>query len=226
MVTGRTLMQESESREMYLKSIYELATNGDLVPVSLLANRMGISPVSASEMVKRLEEHGLIEHTPYKGLALTGSGLHRALIVVRRQRLWGRFLADHLNIRWSQVYDMSCRLEHATDEEATEALADFLGHPGSCPHGHPIPTAEGKVANQPATPLNEVDFEKKVKVVRINQPELTLCEHLEEKGIFPGTNLVIVDEAPYNGPYTLLLEGEEISLGREISSRVIVQPAK
>lgn len=217
-------MPESESREMYLKSIYELANSTELVPVSLLADRMGISPVSAAEMVKRLEEHALIIHTPYKGVALTDSGLHRALIVVRRQRLWGRFLADHLGIRWSQVYDISCRLEHATDTEVTEALADFLGNPTICPHGHPIPDPDGKVAHQPATPLNETDFEVEVEVIRINQPELTLCEHLEEKGILPGTKLIIVDEAPYNGPFTLKLNGQEITLGREISSRIMVHP--
>ena len=218
-------MLDSESREMYLKSIYELANGEDLVPVSLLANRMGISPVSESEMLKRLEEHGLINHTPYKGVALTDTGLKRALIVVRRQRLWGRFLADHLHMRWSQVYDMSCRLEHATDAAVTEALAAFLGNPTICPHGHPIPDKEGNVANLPATPLSEVNFEEQVVVARINQPELTLCEHLEEKGILPGTTLVIIDEAPYNGPYTLLLNGQEITLGREISSRVMCNPA-
>lgn len=217
-------MPESESREMYLKSIYELANGGELVPVSLLANRMGISPVSAAEMVKRLEEHELITHTPYKGVALTKSGLYRALIVIRRQRLWGRFLADHLKIRWSQVYELSCRLEHATDVEVTEALADFLGNPTVCPHGHPIPDADGKVVDQPVTPLNEAGFEVDVEVICINQPELTLCEHLEEKGVFPGTKLTIIDEAPYNGPFTLLLEGQEITLGREISSRVMVNP--
>ena len=219
-------MPESESREMYLKSIYELAAGDELVPVSLLAKRMGISPVSASEMLKRLEEHGLITHTPYKGVSLTDSGLRRALIVVRRQRLWGRFLADHLHLRWSQVYDLSCRLEHAADETVTESLAEFLGNPSFCPHGHPIPDAQGKLENQPAFPLHEVDFEVEVEVTRIDQPELTLCEHLEEKGIFPGTILSIIDEAPYNGPFTLLLDGKETTLGREIASRVMVHPTQ
>ena len=115
-------MPESESREMYLKSIYELASGDELVPVSLLAKRMGISPVSAAEMVKRLEDHQLITHTPYKGVSLTETGLQRALIVVRRQRLWGRFLADHLDIPWSQVYDVSCRLEHTTDALVADSL--------------------------------------------------------------------------------------------------------
>lgn len=219
-------MPETESREMYLKSIYELSTTDeDLVPVSVLAKRVGVSPVSAAEMVKRLEEYGAITHTPYRGVALTESGLQRALTVIRRQRLWGRFLADRLKIRWSLVYDLSCRLEHATDAAVTEALAEFLGHPTICPHGHPIPDAEGNVKYIPATPLNEIEFDQDVEIVRIEQPELILCEHLEERGLLPGTVLKIIDEAPFNGPYTLSVAGKEISLGREISTRIMVRPS-
>jgi len=215
-------MPESESREMYLKSIYEISDGEEPVAVSLLAKRMGVSPVSATEMVKRLEAGDLIIHTPYKGVALTESGLYRALIVVRRQRLWGRFLADHLNIPWAQVYDLSCRLEHATDAAVTEAMAEFLGHPTICPHGHPIPDADGNINIPPAFPLNEISCEVKVEIIRIDQPELILCEYLEERGMLPGTLLKIVDEAPYNGPFTVEIDGKEIALGREISSRIMV----
>lgn len=218
-------MPETESREMYLKSIYELSAGDELVPVSLLAKRLGVSPVSAAEMIKRLEEFGAITHTPYKGVALTDSGRQRALTVVRRQRLWGRFLADHLTIPWSQVYDLSCRLEHATDASVTEALAVFLGHPTICPHGHPIPDAQGNVEYTPAIPLNEIDFNVEVEIIRIDQPELILCEHLEERGLFPGTIIKVIDEAPYNGPYTLSVGRDEVSLGREISARILVNPA-
>ena len=217
-------MPESESREMYLKSIYELSPNGELVAVSLLAKRMGVSPVSATEMIKRLEEHNLIKHVPYKGVALTRSGLQRTLIVVRRQRLWGRFLVDYLNVPWSQVYDMSCRLEHATDTTVTDSLADFLGNPAICPHGHPIPDAEGNVEIPPAFPLNETRCDVEVEILRIDQPELILCEYLEERSMLPGVTLKIVDEAPYNGPFTVEIDGKEIALGREISGRVLVLP--
>ena len=145
-------MPESESREMYLKSIYEIADGEEPVAVSLLAKRMGVSPVSAAEMVKRLEAGKLIIHTPYKGVILTDTGQHRALIVIRRQRLWGRFLADHLDIPWSHVYDVSCRLEHATDAAVTEALAVFLKNPTICPHGHPIPDANGMLRSHQLFP--------------------------------------------------------------------------
>jgi len=219
-------MPVSESREMYLKSIYELSSDSDLVAVSLLAKRMGVSPVSATEMIKRLEEHSLIKHKPYKGVTLTKRGLQRALIVIRRQRLWGRFLFDHLKIPWSQVYDMSCRLEHATDATVTDSLADFLGNPTICPHGHPVPDIEGNVEIPPAFPLNEIGCEIEVEIIRIDQPELILCEYLEERGMLPGTRLKIVDEAPFNGPFTVELDGEEIALGREISSRILVHPVE
>ncbi len=175
-------------------------------------------------MIKRLEEHNLIKHVPYKGVALTRSGLQRTLIVVRRQRLWGRFLVDYLNVPWSQVYDMSCRLEHATDTTVTDSLADFLGNPAICPHGHPIPDTEGNVEIPPAFPLNETRCDVEVEILRIDQPELILCEYLEERSMLPGVTLKIVDEAPYNGPFTVEIDGKEIALGREISGRVLVLP--
>jgi DtxR family Mn-dependent transcriptional regulator len=217
-------MPESESREMYLKSIYEIADGDEPVAVSLLAKRIGVSAVSATEMVKRLEAGQLINHLPYKGVVLTESGRQRALIVIRRQRLWGRFLADHLAIPWAQIYDVSCRLEHATDAAVTEALAVFLNHPVICPHGHPIPDPSGNVEIPPAFPLNEISCEVEVEIIRIDQPELILCEYLEERGLLPGTTLKIVDEAPFNGPLTVEMDGREIALGREISTRILVYP--
>lgn len=217
-------MADSESREMYLKSIYELEEDDGLVAVSNLAKRMGVSTVSATEMVKRLEEQALVAHTPYKGVALTEEGRLRALVVIRRQRLWGRFMADHLNIRWAQIYDLSCRLEHATDATVTEALADFLGHPETCPHGNPIPKADGSIASDSAAPLVEFKIGQEVKVIRIDQPETTLCNYLEDRNILPGVSFELVDEAPYNGPITVrLAKGEEIALGREISARIFVE---
>ena len=76
----------------------------------------------------------------------------------------------------------------------------------------------------PAYPLTEINCEVEVEILRIEQPELILCEYLEERGLLPGTILKIVDEAPYNGPLTVAVKGKEIALGREISSRIAVVP--
>ena len=137
--------QLSESVERYLKTIAELTIEQNTVPVTCVAERLGISAVSASEMVRRLQDRGLLEHTPYKGVLLTAQGHHRANDVIRRHRLWERFLADDLGVPWEHVHELSCQMEHATDNRVTEALADHLGHPTTCPHGNPIPSAEGRV---------------------------------------------------------------------------------
>lgn len=218
-------MADSESREMYLKTIYELEVDGEPVAVSQVAARLGVSAVSANEMVKRLAEGDLVVHTPYKGVELTGQGRLRALSVVRRQRLWGRFLADELGIAWENVYDFACRLEHATDDAVTEALAAFLDHPATCPHGNPIPEPDGAIAATPSLSLNDMDIGQAGVITRIDRPETTLCLYLAERGVLPGVAVSVEDEAPYNGPLMVSVDGREIAIGREIASRIFVAPA-
>jgi DtxR family Mn-dependent transcriptional regulator len=215
-------MSQSESREMYLKTIYELKHDHEPVAISSVARRLGVSAVSASEMIKVLAEDGFVDHQPYKGVTLTKSGCERALRVVRRQRLWGRFLTDHLNIPWDQVYDLACRLEHATDDTVTEAMAEFLGHPRICPHGNPIPAADGSIDQIPTLPLTEIKLGQQVKILQIDQPETTLCVYLAKHNLLPDTDLTFIEEAPYNGPLTVRIKDQEVAVGREIANRIRV----
>ncbi|MFM8426637.1 MAG: metal-dependent transcriptional regulator, partial [Chloroflexota bacterium] len=110
-----SVLQLSESTEMYLKALVELG-NSD-VAISRLAERLSVTHVSANEMMRRLVDQGLVTHTPYKGVTLTKEGREAATNVIRRQRLWECFLYDHLNIEWAKVYEFACSLEHATSPE-------------------------------------------------------------------------------------------------------------
>src|SRR3972149_3269758 len=87
-----------ESAEMYLKSIPELGDESGLVPISTLAERLGITTVSAGEMIRRLQEQKLVEHQPYKGVALTAPGRRLASSILRRQRPRGGFLSVQLGV--------------------------------------------------------------------------------------------------------------------------------
>jgi len=100
-----------ESAEMYLKSIHELADESGLVPISTLAERLGITTVSAGEMIRRLQEQKLVEHQPYKGVALTAPGRRLASSILRRQRLWECFLSVQLGLPWERLYELACQLE-------------------------------------------------------------------------------------------------------------------
>nr|MBN1229475.1 metal-dependent transcriptional regulator [Anaerolineae bacterium] len=213
---------ESESTEMYLKSIYELGHDDDPVPISLIAERLGVTAVSVNEMIKRLVERDLVVHLPYKGVALTQFGQRRALNVLRRHRLWECFLVRNLGIAWEKSHDLACQLEHATAEEVTEGLAGFLQHPEICPHGNPIPTPDGTTKEAGAVPLIELEVGQGGVISNIFREETPLLEYLVERGIIPGAPVTVIDVAPYNGPYTLLLGEREVVLGREIGARVMI----
>ena len=215
----------NESIEMYLKTVSELAAGDGLAPISALAERLGVSTVSATEMVHRLCEKGLLDHTPYKGVALTEDGRRRARRVIRRHRLWECFLVDYLNLPWEKVHDYACRLEHATDTAVTEALAAFLHNPATCPHGNPIPSADGDVTAVHDTPLSDLQPGDRGAITRIHPESELLLDYLAARHILPGQPLEFEELAPFNGPLMIKIDGETHALGQEIAAHIFTEPA-
>ena len=213
----------SESTEMYLKAILEMGKR-DAATIGRLAERLGVTPVSANEMVRRLGEHGLAKHTPYKGVALTKKGREVACNVMRRQRLWEVFLYKHLKIEWALIYELACSLEHATAPEVTEALTVFLGDPKTCPRGNPIPAADGSFTPLDGIPLNEAEAGATLNVVAVNATATDVLKYLQERGILPGRTIIFVEAAPLQGPLTLRVGGKDVALGLSLAEFVIVKP--
>jgi DtxR family Mn-dependent transcriptional regulator len=209
---------------MYLKSIYQLGKDETLVAISALAAHLGISPVSATEMIHRMVSRKLVRHIPYKGVRLTEHGRKQALAVIRRHRLWERFLTDRLGFPWEHVHDVACRLEHAAGPEVTEALAAELGNPSTCPHGNPIPTADGEMPALEGISLLELDPGKSARIEVIQPEDSEVLEHLSSRGITPGVELRVVDIAPLDGPRTLSISGQQVVIGKEMASCIMVQP--
>lgn len=220
-----TAARLSESTEMYLKAMVEISDR-DVVAIGRLAERLGVTPVSANEMVRKLGEQGLVSHTPYKGVNLTKKGREVACNVLRRQRLWECFLYDHLKIEWAQVYEFACALEHATAPEVTEALAGFLGNPKTCPRGNPIPAVDGSFKPLDAIPLSEVKLGQSAQIVAVNATVTDVLKYLQEKNILPGSELVVVEVAPMNGPLTLRIGSKDVALGLSMAEFVLVKIIK
>ena len=212
----------SESTEMYLKAMAELG-DGEIVSIGRLAERLSVTPVSANEMVRRLDEQGLVLHTPYKGVNLTEKGREVACNVVRRQRLWECFLYDHLKIEWARLYELACSLEHATAPEVTEALAAFLGNPKTCPRGNPIPDEKGAFTPVNGILLSEVAVGKTVKVLAVNATSTEVLKYLQERNILPGHEIKVLEAAPLQGPLTLRVNEKEVALGLALAEFVIVE---
>ena len=126
----------------YLREIYKLGADGSRVSVTALAKRQGVSPASASAMVKKLAALELAAHQPYRGIELTRAGERVALEVIRHHRLLELYLAKTLGVHVNEVHDEAERLEHVISEELEERIDKALGYPTHDPHGDPIPDAK------------------------------------------------------------------------------------
>ena len=217
-----------ESVEMYLKTIAELANLREFVPITSIAERLGISTVSASEMIHRLQDHGLLQHTPYKGVQLTNRGVHKANNVIRNHRLWEIFLVDKLGFTWESVHEHACRLEHAVSDEVVKALDRYLEYPKICPHGNPIPDAEGTMPGMTGEQLLNIGVGESGVILRIlpNDEYDVLCTYLAARGIKPGEKLTVEEIAPFDGPISVRLSEQVHALGRNIARQIVVRPEK
>jgi DtxR family Mn-dependent transcriptional regulator len=131
----------TDAIQHYLRDIYKLAQEEDRVSVTSLARRLGVSPASASAMVKKLAALGLADHAPYRGVSLTAAGERVALEVIRHHRLLELYLAETLGVHVDDVHDEADRLEHVISEELEARIDRALGFPTHDPHGDPIPDA-------------------------------------------------------------------------------------
>jgi DtxR family Mn-dependent transcriptional regulator len=125
----------------YLREIYKLGAESDRVSVTALAKRLGVSPASASAMVKKLAALDLAVHEPYRGITLTAAGEKVALEIIRHHRLLELYLAETLGLHIDAVHDEAERLEHVLSEELEQRIDRALGFPTHDPHGDPIPDA-------------------------------------------------------------------------------------
>jgi len=209
---------------MYLKTVAELSDGQNPISIASIADRLGVTSVSTGEMVKRLVDQGLLQHERYKGVVLTGEGRAIAHSIMRRQRLWECFLVDHLQLNWAGVYEISCRLEHATSAVLAEALAAYLNHPTQCPHGNPIPDATGEVTLADRATLSNLGTGQSARLLSIQPTTTDVYAYLQERQLLPGQIVSVLAIAPLEGPLTLDVDAAETVLGRNLAELLIVQP--
>jgi len=206
----------TRSVEDYLKAIYRLTPEGRAAGTSEIANLLELSPASVSGMVKRLSEHGLLEHVPYKGVQLTEEGRRAALRTIRRHRLIEAYLVAFLGYTWDTVHDEAERLEHAVSDQLVERLASVLGHPSVDPHGDPIPDVDGAIHEPASTPLSELPEGILVELRRVDESDPERLRYIASIGLHPGARVIVVDRQPFHGPITIEVEGQSHVIGHEL----------
>jgi DtxR family Mn-dependent transcriptional regulator len=217
----------TRSQEDYLKALYLLSGDQRPVPTRELAQRLGISSPSVSEMVSRLTVQGLVEHDRYRGQQLTREGRKVALELVRHHRLLEMFLVQVLGYSLDEVHDEAERLEHVISERMEQRIFELLGRPQLDPHGHVIPTLGGKVRPVSHRPLSEARAGEKVVVQGVSDDDASRLRELERRGLTPGTRIAVVAESEFEGPIEVRIKRrhENVPLGLARAIFVTEAPA-
>ena len=213
----------SSEAEEYLEAIYRLEKKTGSAKTMELARQLKVVPGSVTNTIKSLEGRGLVRHKPYIGVKLTEKGRKLALEVLRRHRLAERLLTDILHLDWSEVHDAACKLEHAMATDIIKPLEKALGHPKTCPHGNPIPTACGGIIEEKSEPLMNLNPKESGIVVKITEEKADVLQHLAALGITPGVCVEVEKKASFGGPMTIMVGEASYALDYKVASIVNVK---
>jgi DtxR family Mn-dependent transcriptional regulator len=214
----------SAAIEDYAKAIYELQARLDgPVSTNALAERLRVTPASASGMVRKLDELGLATHRPYKGVELTPEGRRLALEVLRHHRLLESFLASSLGVPWDRVHDEAEVLEHVLSEELEALIAAKLGNPTHDPHGDPIPTADLVIEERETESLAALDAGVCGVLVRVSDSDPEMLRYLSERGIAPGDAFEVIERQPFDGPLFVRFAEDVHVLGGSLARAMRVE---
>lgn len=210
----------TESIEEYTEGIYRLQEEMEVVGTGDIAKYMCVAPASVTTMLKKLVEHGLIEHTPYKGIRLTAKGERLSITLLRKHRLVECMLVDFLELPWEDVHELACKLEHYLSEDVADRIARAMNFPTTCPHGNPIDATFQDGSRR----LSACAVGEKLTVAKITDERLEFLTYVLEIGLIPQTRITLLARTPFGDVMTLEVDGRPapIAIGRDVADSIWV----
>ncbi len=206
-----------------LEALYRLAQDGAPVSLDSLGKRLGLNKSLVTEKILGLQGMGLVETKPSDRVLLTPQGRRIAVGLVRKHRLLERFLIDVLELSWEEVHGEASRLTPALSDRVGDRLAKWLGNPGTCPHGNPIPSADGALRAEAAVPLHRLKPGTSGIISRIEKEEPELLKYLATLGLLPQTKVEVEEVAPFGGPVLVRVGASRYALGRKVAAKILVK---
>jgi len=189
----------SSADQDYIKAIYSLQTEGGPVTTSSLAALLGVTSASVSGMLAKLSRAGMVRHNRYRGVRLTERGRLAALKVLRRHRLIELFLVETLGLPWDKVHQEAENLEHVISDQLEQRMDELLGHPEFDPHGAPIPSLSGLIADSGDVRLGEAKPPCRGRISRVSDSDPELLRYLSRLGLVPGANVTLHEVLGFDG---------------------------
>jgi DtxR family Mn-dependent transcriptional regulator len=223
-----TVMASQPSRAVqdYLKAIHSLDGADRQVPPAEIAQRLDVRASSVTGMLKRLAEAGLVRYSSGNGAQLTPEGTTEARRVIRRHRLVELFLNKVLGLDWSEVDAEAEALEHAISPRLEQAIAAYLSEPVEDPHGHPIPTREGTIAQRSLVPLSKFHAGQRVVIREATDENPARLRRWQELGLIPGVTVLFLEDNPLDGLFLVEVDGRTFPLGAEALDGLLGEPVE
>lgn len=212
----------SESEEMYLLTIARMSERGEAgpVPITNIAERLGLRPVSVHQMIRKLEDNNLVRYFPYKGVLLTSRGESIANTYLRFHRLWEVFLTRHLGFSMEEASEIACDLEHASTEELAARLDQYLEQPRRSPSGKSIPDS---IPAKEQLTLLEVPVGRSAVVTRVDATD-AVSAFLSSEGIIRGAEVMLLGTGS-GGDVLLDVKGHSVHLGEQVAAGIHLRAA-
>ena len=230
----------SENIEEYLEVLYRNGRKGEQVSTTMLSKELGIAPGSVTQMLKKLENLGYIDYTPYKGATLTDEGMQIAQKITRKHRILEKFLNDVLKIKEENIHDQACEMEHTLSDEAERALCNMLHNPDLCPDENIIPACnfDFESCNE-CYSLKDFDHVVNRKFNLLSISELTsnaegtisfirgsseLLDEIAERNIKVGQHLSYeFNENRVGTHYLVNIENEDLNISAEMANNIFIR---
>lgn len=218
-------MKISPTMREYLGEIFRLERSPQGVTTSALAERLEVSPPAVVRMLRRLHEAGMLTHVPYQTVKLSSAGEREALRSIRRHRLLEVFLVKVMGFGWDEVHEESHGLQLTISDAFEDRMDEVAGYPTHCPHGDPIPTKDGRLAEVHDQPLLDAPIGASAVIRRVKSDDGEKLRYLAQLGLVPGAPIQLVNRAPFNGPLRLRLGNDEHVIGAELARTLRVEVA-
>jgi len=212
------------AEENYLKAILTISLNEDgKVSTNAIANEIGTSAASVSDMLKKLQEKKLIKYEKYKGVELSKLGHNKAINILRKHRLWETFLVNKLGFNWSEVHDVAEQLEHIQSPELIDRLDIFLEQPKFDPHGEPIPNKDGEIPSTNTTPLNELQTNTKGKIMGVSLDEKNFLDYLTKLKITIGTEVILLEKISFDKSLSIKISNTIEHISNDVAKHLLIK---
>jgi DtxR family Mn-dependent transcriptional regulator len=225
MALPRPTAPTDELLEDCLQAVHRLEAPGLGARAEDVAGFARVTVAAVRDALEELAARGLVKNGLPQGVTLTDEGRRLAAGILRRHRLSERLFADILGLPWDRVHDEAMRLEHVLTPDAETRLAALLNHPKTCPHGGPIPAADGSLRVPATRALVQVPAGGRVRIQQIVEEEARFLRYLASLGLLPGAEVQVEEVAPFGGPLLVQVGEARYALGRDVAAKILVQDA-